>query len=618
LTRSSGIGSARTLLRKLADHPVAVIGGLLESLDILLRTGSLTHPERRTKALAILGRQLARGGLRSEELLRVLDLDEQYRIHLALASGGRWSTEYARSLCQRLPWRPPLSFVLPCRDAGWLPGVLKSMADQVYPSWEAIVCPVAIEGLSTGHADARVRALAPSATVGGALGAALAEARGGWLAILDGPCVLAAEAGFELVRAVQTERETDLVYTDEDVLGADGRRGDPFLKPDWSPELLLSLPYTGRLAFFRTQRLRELGGFAEELDVAAEHDAVLRLAEVGARVTHVPRVLYSALGSGPVKDVAPALARALARRKTPAMVAPATRPGAWRVRYELCERPSVSIVIATAGSKQLYQQCIESILARSTYPDLQIVVVDDSTTGDVAAYCEALCTRTRRVHRRDSGFRGQPFNYPAIHNRAIRSIDAPLIVLLNDDTSVIEPAWIEAMIEHAQRPQIGVVGAKLLYADSSIQHAGVVGSLSGGSFGHAYKGMPDAWTHRTALVDVVHECSAVTFACAMVRRELYLELGGLDEVRLPVAYNDADFCLRAAEHGYRVLYTPHARLHHYESATRTIHAAPGEQDYVRRRWGLVLARDPYYPPAMRRSSEEFSFLGEDLGGRSNR
>src|SRR5262249_8228813 len=178
----------------------------------------------------------------------------------------------------------------------------------------------------------------------------------------------------------------------------------------------------------------------------------------------------------------------------------------------------------------------------------------------------------RLMYRR---FRLEPFNYSAINNSAVSLVDTPYVVFLNDDITVIAPDWIEAMLEHAQRPEVGVVGAKLLYPDRSLQHAGVVmGPFE--NCGHAFKRFAEHDTGYFDLPRVIRNCSAVTFACAMMRRSVFEEVGGLDAENLAVAFNDVDICLRVRERGYSVVYTPHAVLVHHESVTKMLHANEGE------------------------------------------
>jgi GT2 family glycosyltransferase len=216
--------------------------------------------------------------------------------------------------------------------------------------------------------------------------------------------------------------------------------------------------------------------------------------------------------------------------------------------------------------------------------------------------------RYRQIEYRE--YRRKPFNYSALNNYAMRFIETPYVVFLNDDVTVISPDWIEAMLEHAQRPEIGVVGAKLLYPDNTLQHAGVIlGPYE--NTGHAFKHLPGDHPGYFNLPQIIRNYSSVTFACAMLRRAVYEEVGGLDQVNLPIAFNDVDLCLRIGERGYRILYTPHAILHHHESATKKVICNPGEVGYMQWRWGHVIRRDPFYNPNLTRKGEDYSLRLEE-------
>ena len=232
---------------------------------------------------------------------------------------------------------------------------------------------------------------------------------------------------------------------------------------------------------------------------------------------------------------------ALRRRGVAGHVEPGHSLGQWRVRYDLRGQPAVTLVIPSGGNMQYLQPCLESVLERSTYPNLHVLVTDDSDGTAVADYCRALGRLDPRLRYRR--FRIKPFNYSAINNAAVSLVDTPYIVLLNDDITVITPDWVESMLEHAQRPEVGVVGARLLYPDRSIQHAGVIMGPNQ-NCGHAFRHFCENDPGYFSFARITRNCSAVTFACAMMRRSVFDEVGGLDAENLAVAYNDVDMCLR--------------------------------------------------------------------------
>src|SRR5205085_5932372 len=258
----------------------------------------------------------------------------------------------------------------------------------------------------------------------------------------------------------------------------------------------------------------------------------------------------------------------------------------------------ISIIIATRDRIELLSRCIETLIAKTSYHDYEIVIVDnDSTTPEAQHFF------THTLHRvlRYEG----PFNFSAMNNLAVEQTDSPWLLFLNNDVEIIESEWLTAMVEHVQRPEVGAVGARLLYPDEKIQHAGVIMGV-GGIAEHAFKnfGAEDAGVCRQ--LQVTRNYSAVTGACLLTRREVFQQIGGFDEAHLPVTFSDVDLCLKMRRAGYLIVYTPFAKLIHHESATRHRSAEPRESDVIRQRWDDVIARDPYYNPNLSRAAADFS------------
>jgi O-antigen biosynthesis protein len=257
----------------------------------------------------------------------------------------------------------------------------------------------------------------------------------------------------------------------------------------------------------------------------------------------------------------------------------------------------------------MLRPCLIDLIERTDYPNLEILLVDNSKADAVAQLVEELTPRMPSLRRVANPL--TPFNYSALVNSAIPHVKTPLVLMLNDDITVIDPNWLCAMVELAQRPEVGIVGAKLLYPDDSIQHAGVVLGPFGGSV-HVFKRLPGDDPGFFDLPDVIRNVSAVTFACAVIDREVFDVIGGLDEDNLPVAFNDTDFCLRAREAGYEVLYTPHAALRHHESVTKVVITHPNEIAFLRERWRHVIDHDPYYNPNLTRQGDDASLNMEAI------
>ena len=445
------------------------------------------------------------------------------------------------------------------------------------------------------------------------LNQAIAESNADWFAILQPGVRLSLDALARARMAIAGAPEAQVLYTDHDYLDtASGARWNPFLKPDWSPDLYLAMDYLGPLMLLRRQPVIDVGGLREGMDEAAIRDLILRLTDDSAGVIHVPGILATELRPAPSRDEPwhltawtdadrQAVNDALARRRSRANVAEGLHPGVWRVRYDVQDAPGVTAVIPTGGKLSLLRPCLDDLLKKTDYPNFEILLVDNSQGEDVANLVAELSQHHSNVRRIVDD--RKPFNYSALINASIPHVENPLILMLNDDITVIEPDWLAAMVEHAQRPEVGIVGAKLLYPDDTIQHAGVILGPFGGSV-HVFKRLPGQEPGYFDLPDAVRNYSAVTFACALIDRAVFDEIGGLDAENLPVAFNDTDFCLRAREAGFEIVYTPHAALYHHESVTKTVIAHPSEIGYLRERWAGVIAHDPYYNPHLTRQGED--------------
>ena len=451
------------------------------------------------------------------------------------------------------------------------------------------------------------------ATAVAQLNRAMANSAADWLAILGPNLRLAPDALSRARAAIAAEPEARVLYTDHDYLDTtSGVRWNPFLKPDWSPDLYLAMDYLGPFVLVRRLPAITVGGLREERGQSVVRDLVLRLTDDSAQVLHVPGILATELSDAPSRDEPWHLAGwneddrqvvqdALARRRTGAEVVAGLHPGVWRIQYDIPGTPGVTAVIPTGGKLALLRPCLDDLLTRTSYPNFQVLLVDNSPGDDVANLVAELAPQFPNLRRIVDD--RNPFNYSALLHSAIPHVDTPLVLMLNDDITVIDPDWLTAMVEHAQRPEVGIVGAKLLYPDNTIQHAGVILGPFGGSV-HVFKRLPGEEPGYFDLPDAVRNYSAVTFACALIDRAVFEEIGGLDAENLPVAFNDTDFCLRTREAGFEIVYTPHAVLYHHESVTKTVIAHPSEIGYLRERWARVIAHDPYYNPNLTRQGED--------------
>ncbi len=468
-----------------------------------------------------------------------------------------------------------------------------ALVAQLYPHWDLSigVADAAAEARLAGVvADPRIRIVALAELEQAALG--------GFVAVLPPDARLAPHALFEIAAELAAHPETDLLYTDEDRLDRTGRRRDPLFKTAWSADLLLGQDALGDLVMVRRSALSRAGGLG---DVAAAHDRALRLAEAiaPARIRHIPAVLvHRSAAPGPRAADAGAVARHLRRTGRTGTVVARLSGGRLRVLRPLPARPPlVSVIVPNRDAAGLLAQVTSAVLERTDYPAIEMVIADNGSTDPAAlALLERLAADARvRVVSLPG-----PFNYADLNNQAVRHARGEVLVLLNNDVDVIDPGWLQEMVSHAVRPEIGAVGAKLLYADGRLQHGGVALGVSGVA-GHiellAARDAP-GYGDRLALT---RDVAAVTAACLAMRRDVFDAVGGLDARNLAVAYNDVDLCLRVREAGWRVLWTPFAELYHLESASRPFDLAPAqlaryqrEVAYMHRRWGDALRHDPFY------------------------
>lgn len=428
-----------------------------------------------------------------------------------------------------------------------------------------------------------------------------------WGVVLQAGSVLAEHALYLIADEAVKTKNACFVYSDHDQRDEAGRRIGPVFKPDWSPELLRSTNYIGASAAVRADVLEQAGGLSiSDVRDHDYHDLYLRITEQikPGTIRHVPFVLWHLPAGerlkrdlGDREDTNPVAAH-LRRLGVPASVEKLST-GRIRVKYALPkELPKVSIVVPTRDGLDYLRPCVESVLNTSSYPNFELIVVDNqSADPETLIYLDALTQRPNvRVLRYD-----RPFNYSAINNFAVRAASGNIICLLNNDTEVITPDWLEEMLGRLLQPQVGVVGAKLLYADGRVQHGGdTVGP--GGCANHLHSFIDRDAPGYCDRAILAQDLSAVTAACLLTWRELFTELGGLDARNLPVAFNDVDYCLRVGEAGYRVIWTPFAELYHHESVSRgkdkkmpqQIQRSRREAAYMRKRWGHEMKHDPFY------------------------
>jgi GT2 family glycosyltransferase/glycosyltransferase involved in cell wall biosynthesis len=568
--------------------------------------------------------------------------------HLAapeLTSYERWVDAYDRptpeslaALAARVPQlrqRPLISILVPvyhrsADDERWLRRAVDSVRHQVYPHWE--LC-LADDASPAPHVrplleefmrqDPRIKAVfrERNGHISHASNSALGLATGEFTALLDHDDELAPHALYEVASLLDVHPDTDLVYSDEDKIDEEGRRHEPYFKPDYLPDLFKSQNYLSHLSVYRTSLLRAVDGFRPGYEGSQDWDLALRVIERSSpeRIRHIPKVLYhwrAILGSTalmlseknyPVEAAKRALTDHFQRLGESVELIPV--PGDhWRARRPRPEpAPLVSIIIPTRNGHHLISRCIDTLVAKTLYPNYEILVIDNGSDEPATLdYFRQIESDRIAVLRYDA-----PFNYSAINNHGIRHARGSIVALLNNDLEIIHGEWLDEMVSQAVRPEIGCVGALLYYPNDTIQHAGVAIGM-GGVAGHLFRDFPRGTDGRCNRARLTQNFSAVTAACLVVRRDVFEKVGGLDE-SLAVAFNDIDFCLRVRATGLRNLWTPFAELYHHESASRGAEDTPEKHERFRReveimlaRWKDVIAHDPAYNPNLSLELTDYS------------
>ena len=545
---------------------------------------------------------------------------ELARVRAVIKWPTRAQLDAQRNTAFERPVKVSLLAVLREPDAALLDEMLRSVREQTYANWELCLADVGgeAEAVCAGHAreDKRIRyeRFDGRADASDALEACARMAQGDYLALVDQRDVLHASALYAVVKAIN-EQGADFVYTDESVFATTPREAQAaYYKPDYAPDMLRSYNYIGRLAAFSRDLLERAGGFVPEaaLSGALDYDLALRLTERAEVVAHVPSALYFRRAGGRAEDEAAArtaLENHLRRVCLEGEVEPSGVPGTWRIRYRIAARDLVSIIIPNKDHIDDLKKCVDSILAKTTYPRWEIVIVENNSTEErtFRYYRELEKDERIRVER----FEGA-FNYSAVNNFGARHASGEYLLLLNNDTEVITPDWIEQMLMYAQREDVGAVGAMLYYPDDTVQHAGVIMGI-GGIGGHVHRYLPrgdGGYMHRAA---VVQDLTIVTAACVMIPQRAWRAVNGLDE-SFRVAFNDVDLCMRIRQAGFLIVWTPYAELYHYEyksrghddtRAKRRIYS--WEVLHFREKWAETLEKgDPYYNPNLTMVREDYS------------
>lgn len=542
-----------------------------------------------------------------------------------------------RNEAKDLQQKPLISVIMPVYDPPkeFLVKAIESVLSQAYENWELCIADDAstqdyvrpvLEDYAARDSRIKVSFRKANGHISASSNTALKLAKGEFVAFLDHDDELRPHSLLEIAKVLMKEPGVQLIYTDEDKINDQGERYDPYFKPDWDPELFLGQNYLSHLTVIRRDLIKQVKGFRKGFAGAQDWDLFLRVTErvKPKQVRHIPSILYHWRASGQSTALAVdqkdyvlgvarrCLAEAIQRRKILAEIKEGDPENSyWRIKYALPSKvPLVSILIPFRDRVELLETCLSSIRRTVRYPKYEIILLDnESTHSNTKEYLDKLKKEKDVMLVKVGG----EFNYSKINNIGVGFAKGEFLLLLNNDVEAIEDGWFEEMVSHAIRPEVGCVGAKLLYPDNTIQHGGIFIS-SGGGPGHTFQFFDSRSKGYFAQLELVRSCTGVTAACLMVRKSIYAEVGGLSETTFKVAFNDVDFCLRVGSSGYINVWTPHARLYHKESESIGKEQSPSkrarfdaELDSLKNIWNLFSYREKNLNPNLHFHSMNFCF-----------
>lgn len=535
-----------------------------------------------------------------------------------------------REECELFKYKPLISIITPVYnvDPKWLFSCVASVLSQIYSNWELCLVDDGSTNKETISAlkqiekeDSRIKVKFEKVNKGisAATNIAVAMASGEFVVLLDNDDELTIDALFEVVKLLNKHGDADFIYSDEDKLDVNGKRCEPFFKPDWSMELFRSYSYTCHVSVFRKTLIEAIGGFRDEFSGAQDYDITLRAIEKSKNIFHIPKILYHWRKiPGSAADVIDAKGWALiAARKAledhlvrteldAEVIKSETVPGCFRVRYSIKGNPLVSILLPTRGQMQgkpedeLLFKCIESIVSKTEYTNYEILIgYNNSLDLEIENFLKSY------PHRAINYKLNGEFNFAHKINFMAKHAKGEHLVIFNDDLEVIAGEWLSSLLEFSQQEEVGVVGSKLLFPDGKLQHVGMVIGINGYP-AHIYHSATKDFPGYRGDANLIRNYSAVTGAAMMVKKNLFDELKGLDE-NFRIDYNDTDFCLRILEKGCRNVYTPYSLFYHHESAALSSgRLSKKETELFQKKWKKYLNNDPFYNQNLTKKAMDYS------------
>lgn len=530
--------------------------------------------------------------------------------------------------------RPLVSVCVPLYDTPeiFLIQMIESVMAQSYTNWQLCLADGSatdslrqvVECIAKSDERIKYQHLEENLGIAGNTNAALTMAEGEWIGLLDHDDLLAADALYEVMKKVGEDNAIEAVYTDEDKVDEQvTMHCEPHMKPDYNEDLLRSNNYITHFFCVKRSIVEQVGGFDKAYDGAQDYDFIFRCTEEAKRTAHVAKVLYhwrmssNSTADNPESKLyafeagARAIKAHLARLGIQGEVSQTKDLGFYRVKYPVQRQELVSILIPNKDEAESLRTCIEAI-KKSEYTNYEIIVIENNSEQESTFdYYKELADDPRiQVVTYTGGF-----NYSAINNYGATFAKGSYLVLMNNDVEVTNPGWLTEMLGVCERPEVGIVGVKLLYPDDTIQHAGIVMGIGGndGVAGNMFVGKRNGRAYYLHRDEIMMNYSAVTAALLMIRRELFDEAGQFTE-ELAVAFNDTDLCLKVGATNHLVVYDPYVQAYHYESKSRGLEDTKekmdrfeGEKEYVRAHWGTFLrGGDPCYNPNLSLVKSDYS------------
>ncbi len=499
--------------------------------------------------------------------------------------------------------------------------LIESLISQFYRKWEFLLCldnslsdndKEFVENLQKSESRIKITYKHPEKDVVLSINELIGLSNGYYIGIMNCCGQLTADSLAEFVLAINRDGYVDFLYCDDDEIDRKGKYINPHFKPDFNKTLLLSFNYINNLALVKRDIGDELNWLRPSSGDAFLYDLFIRISGKTNRIVHVPKILFHCRKSCAANIALlenNVLENFVLENNGGAEVQKGIVPKTYRIKYQIKTEHKVNIIIPFKDEIELLKPCLESLFDKTKYPNIEVILVSNNSQKDATfQFVNQIVVSDKRIRLLEYN---HPFNYSAINNWAVQQSDGAYVLLLNNDTKVISDGWLEAMLEYIQQDDVGVVGAKMLYDDNTIQHAGIVIGINGVS-GHAHRFLRDSDAGYFNRASVPQELSAVTGACLLTKRELWDRVGGMDEEHFGIAFNDIDYCLKIRELGLKVIYTPYAKLYHYESKSRGPEDTPEKQKrYISEcnkmieRWGTNRFADPFYNVNLTLSSENF-------------